>query len=259
MNTVEAIQSRRAIKHFDANHSMTAEEANEILSLAILSPTAFNIQNYYVSEISELDDETANNLLLRYAQPVSIGEGDWLLRATLPYRRTPVAGEDVSGIGDVDAFAAYLFDTGDPAISFGVGPLAVAPTASEDATGNDAWQLGAAMVVFNARSPKVQFGGLITYQTDVAGGSDRTDVSLFAVQPFVFYQLSKGWYLRGAPVWTYNFENDAYNVPAGVGLGKVWKSGNIVYNAFIEPQYSVSHDGPGQATSQIFAALNLQF
>jgi len=46
MKTEEAIQTRRAIKHYDANHSMTPEEVNELLSLAILSPTAFNIQNW---------------------------------------------------------------------------------------------------------------------------------------------------------------------------------------------------------------------
>lgn len=46
METIEAIRSRRAVKHFDSNHVMTADEVNEILSLAILSPTAFNIQNW---------------------------------------------------------------------------------------------------------------------------------------------------------------------------------------------------------------------
>jgi nitroreductase len=46
METIEAIRSRRSVKHFDASHVMTAEEANQILSLAILSPTAFNIQNW---------------------------------------------------------------------------------------------------------------------------------------------------------------------------------------------------------------------
>ena len=46
MNTEEAIRTRRAIKHYDASHSMTTEEVNALLSLAILSPTAFNIQNW---------------------------------------------------------------------------------------------------------------------------------------------------------------------------------------------------------------------
>lgn len=46
MRTKEAIRTRRAVKHYDANHSMTPEEVNELLSLAILAPTAFNIQNW---------------------------------------------------------------------------------------------------------------------------------------------------------------------------------------------------------------------
>ena len=46
MQVKEAIQLRRSIKHFDTNHVMTEKEIHELLSHAILSPTAFNIQNW---------------------------------------------------------------------------------------------------------------------------------------------------------------------------------------------------------------------
>lgn len=46
MKTEDAIRARRAVKQYDATHSMPPEEVNELLSLAILSPTAFNIQNW---------------------------------------------------------------------------------------------------------------------------------------------------------------------------------------------------------------------
>jgi nitroreductase len=46
MRSEDAIRSRRSVKDFDANHSMTEAEVNELLSLAVLSPTAFNIQNW---------------------------------------------------------------------------------------------------------------------------------------------------------------------------------------------------------------------
>lgn len=46
MDTITAIESRRAVKHFDPAHQMTEAEENRLLSLAILSPTAFNIQNW---------------------------------------------------------------------------------------------------------------------------------------------------------------------------------------------------------------------
>lgn len=46
MNVIEAIEARRAVKHFDPEHRMTGEEVGELMRLAVLSPTAFNIQNW---------------------------------------------------------------------------------------------------------------------------------------------------------------------------------------------------------------------
>ena len=46
MKTTDAIRARRSVKQFDASQDMTEEEVNELLSLAVLSPTAFNIQNW---------------------------------------------------------------------------------------------------------------------------------------------------------------------------------------------------------------------
>lgn len=46
MNTFEAISQRRAVKHFDPNHQLTEAEIERLLASAILSPTAFNIQNW---------------------------------------------------------------------------------------------------------------------------------------------------------------------------------------------------------------------
>ncbi|MGB7815649.1 MAG: nitroreductase family protein [Methylotenera sp.] len=46
MNVSEAINTRRSIKHFDVHHRMTQVEIDALMSLAMLSPTAFNIQNW---------------------------------------------------------------------------------------------------------------------------------------------------------------------------------------------------------------------
>jgi len=46
MDTLAAIEARRAVKHFDPNHEMTEEEIDRLMSLALLAPTAFNIQNW---------------------------------------------------------------------------------------------------------------------------------------------------------------------------------------------------------------------
>lgn len=46
MDTKTAIKERRSVKHYDPNHRMTGEEIRELIGLAMLSPTSFNIQNW---------------------------------------------------------------------------------------------------------------------------------------------------------------------------------------------------------------------
>ena len=236
----------------DAQKQAAAAQANNPLA----DIQAFNVQNYYIPELSGPSEETANNLILRYAQPF----GNWLMRASLPFSRVPTGiNTTESGVGDFDAFFAYLFDTGNPGRSFGLGPQFVLPTASKDETGSGKYQGGLAAVYFDATSPEVQWGGLLTYRTDFAGDDDRADVSVFAAQPFYFFQLGGGNYVRGAPIWVFDLENDNYHVPVGLGFGKVFKAGNIVYNMFIEPQFTVLDKGPGQPQFQLFMAVNMQF
>ena len=46
LSVSEAIQRRRAVKGFDPNHKMSEPEIERLLALTVLSPTAFNIQNW---------------------------------------------------------------------------------------------------------------------------------------------------------------------------------------------------------------------
>jgi nitroreductase len=46
MNVETAITSRRSIKQFDPQHEITEEEIHKMMSLTLLSPTAFNIQHW---------------------------------------------------------------------------------------------------------------------------------------------------------------------------------------------------------------------
>ena len=46
MNVASAIETRRSIKAYDPGHCMSEAEIERLLSLALLSPSAFNIQNW---------------------------------------------------------------------------------------------------------------------------------------------------------------------------------------------------------------------
>jgi len=100
-----------------AAHDSAAQANNPLANF-----TALNFQNYYIGELTEPDND-ANQFWVRYAQPFSIGTTNWIFRASLPVNSFPVAPnqETKTGLGDFNAFAAYLIDTGDPAVSFGIG------------------------------------------------------------------------------------------------------------------------------------------
>lgn len=234
----------------------TAAQANNPLA----NMTAFNLQNYYIGEVTG-SDESANQFWFRYAKPFSVADTEWLLRASLPINTfpTPPAGDKETGLGDLNIFAAYLIDTGNPAVSFGIGPQLTAPTATKDEVGSEKWSAGLVNVLFDGRSSKYQYGYLLSWQDSFAGDDDREDANFAAFQPFAFYQLGGGTYLRAAPIWVYNLENDNYSVPLGIGVGQVINRDKTVYNFFVEPQFSVADRGPGQPEWQVFFALNLQF
>jgi nitroreductase len=46
VDTINAIKQRRAVKSFDPEHKLSKSDEEQLLQLAMLSPTAFNIQNW---------------------------------------------------------------------------------------------------------------------------------------------------------------------------------------------------------------------
>jgi len=53
MDVVDAIRLRRAVKHFDPTHRMEQSEIDSLLKLTMLSPTAFNLQNWRFVVVSD--------------------------------------------------------------------------------------------------------------------------------------------------------------------------------------------------------------
>ena len=121
-------------------------EATAAANNPLANMTSFQLQNYYAPELYGLPDETSNTAWLRFVKPF----GKVLVRASLPLSTVPTgSGDSISGLGDFSVFAAYLMTDPSAPKQYGIGPLVVAPTATDDALGADAWQLGAAGAFFN--------------------------------------------------------------------------------------------------------------
>lgn len=201
-----------------------------------------NFHNYYYPPTSGPVSVDGNAFWLRGMVPAMIFDTPNLFRFSMPYITEPtLGGGHTSGWGDLVVFDIPVFEQ--KGWAFGVGPLFSFPTASEDRFGSGKWQAGAAGAFVIPRDWGL-IGGLGTYQKSFAGDEDRADVELAEFQPFIFYNLPNGFYLQSTASWTYNFENDNWAIPVGLGVGKMFQlTDDLKMNAFVEPQYTVASEG----------------
>jgi len=236
----------------------TAEDANK--SNNPLNPAAsLNIQNYYTPSVFGASAQT-NDFLLRPTVPVGpngvIGVPE-IFRATVPVSTRPdPSGGYNTGIGDINLFDIFLLSQGD--MQLGVGPLVTMPSATDPSLGTGKWQAGLAAVAVSATKARL-LGALIQWQHSFAGQSGRPTVQSLTAQPFGIFNFADGWYVRSTGIWTFDLQHGTYYIPVGLGGGKAWKYESVIYNAFIEPQYSVAHSGKGMPQFTIFAGLNMTF
>jgi len=101
-----------------APEQTAADKAMANANNPLANMKAFNIQNYYYSELYGTDAD-ANTAWLRYAQPF----GKWLMRASLPLPTSAdqPGVDSVSGIGDFHVFFAYLLSDPSSPEQFGIG------------------------------------------------------------------------------------------------------------------------------------------
>lgn len=59
MNVTEAIEQRRAVKHFDPAFKIPEAEMNKMLDLVLQSPTSFNIQNWRFVHVKDSEKRLA--------------------------------------------------------------------------------------------------------------------------------------------------------------------------------------------------------
>ena len=223
-----------------------------------LTPTiTVNFQDYWAPTLYDVDDAYTNSFLFRGLVPLKLGGRGQLLRYTLPVTTVSPGNGSTTGLGDLNLLDLLPFKGGGAELA--LGPQLTIPTATEDETGTGKWQAGLAALAIKPNAKGI-LGALLTWQASFAGDEDRGDQNGLTFQPLFIHNLPNGLYLRSTGNWVFDFENDRYVIPLGIGLGKVWArpTGRTV-NAFLEPQFSVAHDGAGQPQFQLFAGVNLQF
>ncbi len=243
----------------------SAAQSTEELAKAAQNPIANMIslpfQNNTNLNIGP-DDATQNILNIQPVYPFSLND-DWnvITRTIVPITSNPdvLTGDGrINGIGDT-TFTAF-FSPKNSEITWGVGPVLVMPTASNDALGSDKWSAGLSAVAL-AMPGKWVVGGVISNVWSFAG-SGNNKVNFFTLQPFINYNFDGGWYVTTAPIITANWEADSdhkWTVPLGGGFGKVFKIGNQPINAQLSLYNNVVTPDDFGAQWQVRAQIQFLF
>ncbi|EBS7636434.1 hypothetical protein CDR68_22270 [Salmonella enterica] len=240
-------------QHYAIAADDAVDKANNPLHLA----TSFSLQDYYTPEIYGSGQHT-NDALFRVTVPVAPGEVipvPQIVRMTVPMATRPQqhGGYD-TGLGDISLFDVFLLKQ--QGVKLGVGPLLTANSAVQDELGSGQWQAGLAAVAVNS-TPRWLAGSLVQWQKSFTGDSDRSHVETATFQPFLVYKMSGGWFLRSSAVWSYNVKNDDYMIPVGLGVGRAMVVNKHIINGFIEPQWTVAHEGDYQPQFTVYAGISI--
>ena len=198
--------------------------ANPISSL-ISVPFQLN----YDSNIGPADDGERFVLNIQPVIPTSLN-ADWNLitRVILPVTSQddifPGAG-DQFGLGDTTV--SVFLSPVKPAFGkwiWGVGPVAVLPTATDDLLGGEKWGLGPTAVVLTQSGPWT-VGALANQVWSVTGDGDRTDINNTFLQPFVSYTTATAWTYTLNTESSYDWEADEWSVPINAQVSRLTRIG----------------------------------
>ena len=185
-------------------------------------------------------ERTQNILNLQPVIPFKLTK-DWNLitRTIIPFVHQPsLAKGDSSdnGLGDINPTLFFATSVAKDVL-VGFGPTFTLPTSTQDSLGARKWSAGPAAVAVWTPGKWV-VGGLINNQWSFAGESSERSVNAMLIQPFVNYNIADGWYLVSSPIitadWNARESKNTWTVPAGGGVGRLFKLGKLPINTTIQ-------------------------
>jgi hypothetical protein len=242
-----------------------AQQSTEDLAKASQNPVAAMIsvpfQNNTNFDVGPFG-RTQDVLNIQPVIPITLNP-DWNLisRTIVPLIDQPKPREDSSlfGVGDINE-TLFLSPAHPGSVIWGVGPTVTAPSATNMILGTGKWLAGPSVVALVTPGHWV-IGALVSNQWSFAGDGDRPSVNTGLIQPFINYNLPRGWYLTSSPIITVNWNagsGQQWTVPVGGGIGRVFKVGGQAFNAQVAGYYNALH--PDQAGNwQLRFQLSLLF
>lgn len=211
----------------------SAQDADQLakqLSNPIASLTSVPMQFNWDDGVGADDGGDRFSLNVQPVIPVSISENwNMISRTIVPVISQndvfPGAGSQF-GLGDVTQSLFFspkaLTASG---WTWGVGPVLLLPTATDDLLGTEKWGAGPTAVALRQTAGGWTYGALVNHIWSFAGDDDRADVNSTFLQPFLSKALGKGRTFAVNAESTYDWENEQWTVPLNISYSKVSRIG----------------------------------
>lgn len=225
------------------------EELAKKLSNPVASLISVPLQNNSDFGIGPVDDGFRNTLNIQPVIPISLTT-DWNLisRTILPvvYQDEIFPGSaDQFGFGDtLQSFFLSPKAPGAGGLIWGVGPVLLLPTATDDLLGGGKWGAGPTVVALKQDGP-LTVGILANHVWSFAGDADRADVNQTFLQPFLSYTLPSATTFTVNTEATYDWNAKQWTVPLLFGVSQVLRIGPQLISVGLNGRYWV--EGPDSA------------
>jgi hypothetical protein len=221
--------------------SLARQLANPVASL-ISVPFQFN----YDQRIGPREEVQRATLNIQPVVPIKLSS-DWNLisRTILPvvnFQGSAGPGSGQPNFGDtLQSLFLSPARPGPKGVIWGVGPVALVPTATAQLSGLQQWGLGPTGVALVQRGPWT-VGALANHLWSVANNGSKANLNATFLQPFVSYTTRNAWTISLNTESSYDWVADRWAVPINLSVGKVTKLGNQLLSLGAGVRYWV--DGP---------------
>jgi hypothetical protein len=221
--------------------SLARQLANPVASL-ISVPFQFN----YDRGIGVQENIQRANLNIQPVVPFKLS-ANWNLisRTILPVVNFQgAAGPETGQLNFGDTVQSLFLSPANPGpkgVIWGVGPVALLPTATGQLSGLHQWGLGPTGVVLVQRGHWT-VGALANHLWSVANNGSNANVNATFLQPFLAYTTTNAWTFSLNTESTYDWAANQWAVPLNLAATKVTKLGNQLISFGAGVRYWV--DGP---------------
>lgn len=209
---------------FEANTTSNTQEVAKQLQNPVASLISVPLQNNFEYGLGQDKKGSRYTLKIQPVIPTSMSE-NWniIFRPIIPIvaQHSVLDHSSQSGLSDLQLqifFSPKKVEEGN--IIWGIGPVLLLPTATNNLLGSQKWGIGPSGVVLTQKGPWTM-GLLANHILSFAGNQYRKNISLTYLQPFLAHSNTKGLSFNLSSETSYDWKDGNWTIPIIGGASQI--------------------------------------